>query len=625
LTKKNKCVRRDSTKHFKEGNMAVYIFLKRLSIKNFKGIKNLEINFSPATLIVGENATGKTSIYDAWLWLLFNKDSQGQTNFEVKPVGGSGEVEVEAEVKINEKLYKFKKVLRENWTKKRGESEKKLTGHTASHFINNIPKKQKEYQETINNILPEKLFKTILSPLYFNEGLKWQQRRSMLFDLVEIASDLELAKKDPAFAGLVEPLGQYSPEDYKKVLTSQKRRLNDELKTIPARIDELNKLILDEKLPSKEKLNQDIKEIQEALNKAKYEPNRGNLDKLNTQLAGVEEEEMRKVLEVNALRNKNEALTKYIEEARASMEERKVRVKQLQEEITYLKNKWKHIRNAKPDQEVSICPVCKQKLPNDMLKDALAKFNKRKVSELQSISEQGKIKKSQIEQMEKELEKLELNIMQWDKQKLEIWEQIKKIEQERTELEKIKKKIENQIQKERVKIEKQTDDAKIQELEKKLEDLQKQKLQLEQQEQIQKNIDKLLKKEREVASQLAEVEEQLTLLEKFQLYKISLIEDTINSKFQLCKWKLFNVLINGSVEETCECMVDGVPYRNLNTGNKINAGLDISQTFAKHLQVEIPVWIDNAESVTDWKIKPDSQLIFLKAEEGKQLTIKQKQ
>ena len=56
------------------------ITIKSIHIENFKGINMLDVNFSVKTKISGQNAVGKTTIFDAFTWLLFNKNSSGEEN-----------------------------------------------------------------------------------------------------------------------------------------------------------------------------------------------------------------------------------------------------------------------------------------------------------------------------------------------------------------------------------------------------------------------------------------------------------------------------------------------------------------------------------------------------------------
>ena len=67
--------------------------------------------------------------------------------------------------------------------------------------------------------------------------------------------------------------------------------------------------------------------------------------------------------------------------------------------------------------------------------------------------------------------------------------------------------------------------------------------------------------------------------------------------FKFVKFRMFNQLINGGTEPTCETLVSGVPYSSANNAGKINAGIDIINTFSKFYGIFAPIWVDNAESV----------------------------
>jgi len=107
------------------------------------------------------------------------------------------------------------------------------------------------------------------------------------------------------------------------------------------------------------------------------------------------------------------------------------------------------------------------------------------------------------------------------------------------------------------------------------------------------------------------LEGETFLMEKFIVAKVNLLEDKINSKFALARFKLFEIQINGGITETCVTLFDGVPYGSgLNTGAEINVGLDIVRTLSQHYGVQAPIWIDHAESVTEI-LDPGSQTIKL--------------
>lgn len=166
------------------------IKISNLKLKNFKGIKNLEINFEGKNAnIYGKNATGKTTVFDAFKWLFFDKDSSDRKDFNIKTLDENNkpihflEHEVEAILLIDGVDMTFKKMLKEKWVTKRGETQQEFSGHETSYWIDEVPVKKKDYEEKINSLVPESLFKLITDPLYFNKQLKWQERREILTNI----------------------------------------------------------------------------------------------------------------------------------------------------------------------------------------------------------------------------------------------------------------------------------------------------------------------------------------------------------------------------------------------------------------------------------------------------------
>ena len=224
------------------------IKLKKLTLQNFKGIKNLEIDFEQVTNIYGQNATGKTTIFDAYLWLLFDKDSSNATQFNIKTLDKDGqpihqlEHSVEGHFEIDGQEIELKKIYKEKWTKKRGSQVSEFSGHETEYFINGVPKLQKEYKEYVDNIIDEETFKLISNPRYFSVDLDKKKRREILMNMANvdakdvIAENKELKELD---------LEKYSIEDLEKMNKASIKKINEQLKELPVRIDELANSIED--------------------------------------------------------------------------------------------------------------------------------------------------------------------------------------------------------------------------------------------------------------------------------------------------------------------------------------------------------------------------------------------
>ena len=111
-------------------------------------------------------------------------------------------------------------------------------------------------------------------------------------------------------------------------------------------------------------------------------------------------------------------------------------------------------------------------------------------------------------------------------------------------------------------------------------------------------MEALRQEARESGQQLEELDKLLFLCDEFSRCKVRYIEDQINGRFRLVRWKLFQEQVNGGLADCCEATVDGVPYRSMNNGSRVNAGLDVIRTLSEHYGMRVPLFIDNAESVT---------------------------
>jgi hypothetical protein len=140
-------------------------------------------------------------------------------------------------------------------------------------------------------------------------------------------------------------------------------------------------------------------------------------------------------------------------------------------------------------------------------------------------------------------------------------------------------------------------------------------------EQGEKRIEELKIDEKKLSAEYEKLESELYLIEQFIKTKVSLLTDRINAKFEVVRFKLFNILINGGIEDCCEITVGGVPFNSgLNNGARINAGLEIVRVMQEHYKLKAPVFADNAEAVNNL-VDVGCQMIRLYVSDDKQLRI----
>lgn len=226
------------------------IILKSLHIENFKGIKNLDVSFSSKTKIKGQNAAGKTTIFDAFTFLLFNKNSVGEERFNVRPLDADGkpihnvEIKVVAVLEVDGKEVELTKVQKEKWVKKRGSDTSELQGNVNSFEIDGYPKSEADYKAYISGLVAEDLFKMLTNPQYFS-GMKWKDQRDILMKFVSDISDVELAQGNPEFADLIPELEKApSTDDIQKKFSKALSEWKKKQAEIPVRIDELSKSLV---------------------------------------------------------------------------------------------------------------------------------------------------------------------------------------------------------------------------------------------------------------------------------------------------------------------------------------------------------------------------------------------
>ena len=226
------------------------IKLLSMHIQNFKGCKDRKIEFGDKTRIFGANATGKTTVFDSFTWLLFGKDSLGSTDFDVRPLDADGkminsiEISVEAKISVDSDEYELKKVQKQKWVKKHGTDTRVLQGNVNEFEINGYPKSQKDFKDFISGIIDEDVFNMITNPNAFN-ALAWKKQREILMKFVGSFSDVEIAEGlDEKYAKLIPELRIANTEDILKKYTKAKTALNKDMVEIPARIDEISKQLV---------------------------------------------------------------------------------------------------------------------------------------------------------------------------------------------------------------------------------------------------------------------------------------------------------------------------------------------------------------------------------------------
>jgi DNA repair exonuclease SbcCD ATPase subunit len=646
------------------------IMLMALSLRNFKGVKEYKFETDGFDVgVFGDNATGKSTLFDGFNWALFDKDSHDKKDFQLKTVNGKGqelhglEHEVTVTLKVDGELVTLKKVFEEKWTKTRGSAEKTFSGHTTKYYVNEVPAKKKEYEEKVKEIVDEDIFKLLTSTAYFNESLHWNKRRELLLEIAGDTTDEEVIGSNKNLNGLLNIISKRTIEDHKKMIAAKRSEINKELDRLPVRIDEVQRSMADTTGLVKEELEAKILNIQSSITIEEEELQRilsGNevptlqckIAELNGELSekrqAYREEQFGELNrardELNAQADVVRGIERDVHKLFDDIERKQNTLASYESEREGLRDNWHNVNTETFDEHAQTCPTCKQDLPEEQKEAAKEEFNLHKSQNLANINARGKELKGKCDTLNSELDKMNKELAAYkenlsiqkekgreikakvdtlsnaDGQPFEETETFIRIQSKIAELEADIHKIKTNALESSTGVK-----GEIAELKQNIQFIQDDLQKFTHNEKSSSRIAELEAEEKELAKEFERIEKELFLIEEFTRTKVNLLEERINSKFTHAKFKLFEEQINGGLKEVCETLYEGVPYsKGLNNAAKINVGLDIINTLSAHYGVSAPIFIDNSEAVTKL-MEIDSQTISLiVSEQDKTLRVEKK-
>lgn len=648
------------------------VFLKKLILKNFKKIQDLTVEFTDKnTFICGGNGTGKTTLQDAFLWLLFGKDStnRADTNFNIKTLGEDGKPilhlvhSVTGVLSINGRDVELQRNYVEKWGS--GVNAGVLQNHATEFYLNGVKlKTKKEYDAEVAAILSEDVFRMITNPLYF-PTMKAQDQKAMLLEMAGNVTNEEVANINPKFQELISLISGRTLEQLAKEIASKKSAIKDELKGIPGRIDSVRDAmpesedwaVLEKEIADKKEKIKDIdsqladksKQI-EAEFKAKSELQKqiGNKKLAKSQRENEIRQNANKsyhdVLD-NISKLEYQVKSKDAEISRKQEDHSRIKanIEALNNDLEVLRGKFYAIdaETLQYPEGAFICPTCKRELE---VEDIQAKqqelqdnFNLNKANRLKAVQNEGKEKAAKVEELKKQCSIIQATITQLSNEKEILVHNINECKGNMPEEQDTQKIIlsdptwlslsneivdlENQLKAEA----KPIDTTELKEakaiLSEAIDELNKKLGKRDTIERSNKVIEDLEDRRDKNNEALAEQERLEFLVQDFQKEKDNKLMERINGMFSLVKFSFISEKLNGNEAITCFCSVDGVPFADVNNASKINAGLDIINAICRSVGITAPIFIDNRESVNDL-IPTMSQVINLVVNKTKSLMIR---
>ncbi len=612
--------------------------LLTLLIANFRGIVSLLIDAQGKNVnIYGANGKGKTSTEDAFLWLLFGKDSADKKDYDLIPhragltepdIGCGKEPVVEASLEYFGKTVKLKKSYIEEWPKK-GELKGQYAGSKTHFFVDDLEVKAGEYQNVVSELVDPDLFKLITNPHYFSETLSWQERRATL---VKITGELSVSLA-PELAALMEnrPFDNFFALAKQNVKSTQKQ-----LDGLPYAITEARRMIPTElpKMPDIAALTASRDELESQLQTLKNDDSanavRREIAEIETQIAEARNKyaasvdvENKKIndgirLLEDLRREKNNALS----DAQACVKRAETEINRLTELKFRKLDEW-HVADNSQWQGAEICPTCGQQIPADQIETARAAFNMQRSQSLEKIKNDGvhinidiaEVSQSK-EQKSTEIDKLDSEITVLDQR---IGKGKSMVKPCIFETQIIYKQLSGRVVDLKKQLEKGTDTdkqsrvdtltAQISELYQHIESANRIKLQIEQAAEQQKHVDELMAQDKTLNAELGKWEKAVSLCEQHVKNQAKALETAVNGKFKIARFEMFEMQKNGEEAECCKVVYPN-GSTNLSTGERLQTGVDIISTLSEYYGVNAPIWIDNAEGVT-LPVETQAQIIRL--------------
>ena len=621
-----------------------------LKLNNFKGLTGSFTFKGVNYRIIGDNGAGKTTYFDAFTWLLYDEDSTGRTNFEIKTLGEDNEPlhhlehTVEATLTIDGETLVLRKTYMEKHRPKDGcDDQQELEGHTTHCYVDHVRVTRQEYNETVEKVVGKELFRLLTSPAGFN-SLHWKNRRSLLMESFGTITDEDVVNARPDLAPVARLLGKSTLEKKENALKARLNILEEELKNLDTRLKEVHHnqeaATMDPKahqaiIQQQAGLEAQIAALHQSL---QHLGNNEEIRRLNHTLLQLEEEHSRE--HTQRLIRHNQELTAAMETADQHQQHHRQQEHQLKEiqhqlhtmaartrDLQHQLSAFQHQLTATEGQSFNhddncTCPLCGQLIPQDRRQaareEAQRQFHQHREETRRRITQQMAALEQELARHNTRQEALlhqQAQALFQQQGTAQAWHQAQ------AAVEAIKNRTRHQppqmgeapsphpdIPRLEAALQHHKDRQQAQEaaLRSQITALEGQRTQLlthlakyEAAEKAQARAAELGQLVTSHKEEKKRLQQQLKQLFDFNRAKINLLQQQVNQHFTMASFKLFKTQLNGNLVECCQTLYKGVPYdTNLNHGHRIQVGLDIINTFSRQYNICLPIFIDNRESIT---------------------------
>lgn len=621
-----------------------------LTLENFRCIKNLTVNFDGEDAdVLGANGTGKTTIANAICWLLIDRPMTEEADFTPKTEGTHG-VHHKASMTVelpNGQRMTLAKDFYEKWTRKRGAATEEFTGNVTDYYIDGVKSKKKEYTEVLETAcgIDIERVKMLMVLGYFADTMKTDEKRRILFEMTRDFTDMDVIAVNEELEGIEDFFlmpgtedQHYTVEQWKKIATEQRKKLNKDLETIPARIDEASKNVA-ENVEDVDTLNAQLRTLEER--KASIEEKKrslstpdGKQEAARAALAGLEVDLATKRAayieqgaaanrelnaEIDRMSSDKRDVSDKLDALRRAHQDNLRGLTRMQEQRKELLAEYAAAAARQWDDYAEVCPTCHQALPPERIEEMRAAFNEEKSAAKEDINRRGQAcSKDKIDACAAEIDAQAAEIAAMETRIKEMERAIAERKanlttsppfEETQEYKDITARMEEIRARQRLG-QSVADgvlngcDRDIQTVKDEIAAVNLRIAKAQSSEESRRRVGQLRQELKQAAERMEYLEQGLHLCEEFVRTKARMVTESINSCFKSIRFRLFRDQINGGLKEVCEPLIEDalhggwVEYRSANYAAQVNAKLDIVSTLMKHYGVHLPILMDQGESVT---------------------------
>ena len=609
--------------------------ISQLNLSGFKGATAVSLVANGGNVnVYGANESGKTTLVDGYLWTLTGRDSRNQADFDIKTVVNGEPIhkrDHSVEI-VGDDGTSLKKTYREVWKREKGSQDDKFSGHENEYRIDGVASTERDFKAKVASICgDEKLIPLLTIPGYACDVLPWKELRARLIEVCGDVSDTDVIASNSLLADLPKILGSKTIDQYREIIKERKKAINKDLGETRTRIDEASRSIPNSPENPKSFYESEDARLRSIL--AGYQSSRaeivsgGAVSAKSNDIRTIEGLMIDRANELKSMTVDNGAdarkakaeKTDELSNATFSVSSIRRRIDSLNADISRTEPRLIQLRNemdaekAKSPNVVDKCPTCGTALDPEKVEAAIAEFNTAKADRIAAILAQGKGLRAdqdrlghEVAQLTKELETATELVTRLQSELAGITIPAPTVVSVETdtryqELAKDKAQLESELAELRTSSASAVAevDSLISAVNAQINDNTNILAVFTARDRALVRIAELQETEKVASSEYTKLDHHQHLTEVFIRTKVKMLTDRINAKFKLTRWTLFEEQVNGALNEVCIATYKGVPWRSLNNAATVNVGLDIINTFSDHYGVTMPVFVDNAESVSE--------------------------